>query len=190
MNTPVALRPDGIARRIFRVDDLYRMVEAGVIRPEERLELIEGEIVEMSPKGARHEWLKIGLTRYFGKACPDNVIFSQEPGWHIDAFTYLEPDFLFFPVGLRIEDVKPSDALLVIEIADTSYNFDLGAKAALYARLGVREYWVIDAAKRETHVHLMPKPDGYGAMRVYSEDLRLDPTLIRELSIIIADIPR
>jgi Uma2 family endonuclease len=144
----------------------------------------------MSPKGSRHEWLKIGLNRHFGKVCPDIANFAPEPGWHIDQFTYLEPDFLFFPADLRIEEVNPSDALLVIEVADSSYNFDLRIKAALYARLGVREYWVIDAAKRETHVHLMPKPDGYGAVRAYSEDIRLEPTLIRELAFAVADIPR
>jgi len=190
MNTLVSHRPDSFARRIFRVDDLYRMLEAGVIRPDEHLELLEGELIEMSPKGARHEWLKTGLNLYFGKRCPEGIIFTQEAGWHIDEFTYLEPDFLFYPSSLRIEEVKPADALLVIEIADSSYNFDLGIKAALYARLGVREYWVIDAAKRETHVHLMPKPDGYGAVRAYSDDIRLDPSFLRELPVVIADIPR
>jgi len=190
MNTPLAPRSQGFAHRLFRVSDLYRMAEAGVIRPDERLELIQGELLEMSPKGARHEWLKIGLTRYFGRQCPDSVIFAQEPGWHIDEFTYLEPDFLFFPATLRIEAVKPDDALLVIEIADSSYNFDLCAKAMLYAGLGVREYWVIDAAKRETHVHLMPKPDGYGAVRAYGEAIRLDPSLIRDLPVLLVDTPR
>jgi Uma2 family endonuclease len=190
MNTHLSPRHDGFAHRLFRVSDLNRMVEAGVIRPDERLELIGGEIREMSAKGARHEWLKIGLNRHFGKDCPEHVNYAQEVGWHIDEFTYLEPDFLFFPASLRIENVKPSDALLVIEVADSSYNFDLGGKALLYAGLGVREYWVIDVVKRETHVHQMPKPDGYGAVRAYGEDIRLDPWLIRDLPVLLADFPR
>ncbi len=190
MNTHHSSRTDGFAHRLFRVSDLDRMVEAGVIRPDERLELIGGELHEMSPKGARHEWLKTGLNRYFGKLCPEHVNFTQEAGWHIDEFTYLEPDFLFYPASLRIEEVKPSDALLVIEIADSSYNFDLGGKALLYASLGVREYWVIDAVKRETHVHLMPKPEGYAAVRAYGDDIRLDPTVMRHLPVLLADIPR
>jgi Uma2 family endonuclease len=190
MNTSFIHRSDGFAHRLFRVSDLYRMVEAGVIGPDERLELIRGELREMSAKGARHEWLKIGLNSYFGKQCPAGVIFAPETGWHIDEFTYLEPDFLFFPASLRIEAVKPADALLVIEVADSSYNFDLGGKALVYASLGVREYWVIDAVKRETHVHLMPKPDGYAAVRAYGEDMKLDPGLIRDLPVLLADIPR
>ncbi len=190
MNTPLTSRPHGFAHRLFRVSDLYRMAETGVIGQDERLELIDGEVIEMAPKGVRHEWLKIGLNSYFGKQCQDGVIFAPEPGWHIDEFTYIEPDFLFFSACLRIEDVKPSDALLVIEVADSSYNFDLGAKAMVYARLGVREYWVIDAVKRDTHVHLMPKPGGYGAVRAYGEDIRLEPTLIRDLPLLLADIPR
>jgi len=190
MNTPFAHRPDGLAHRLFRVSDVDRMVEAGVIRPDERLELIGGELHEMSPKGARHEWLKTGLNLFFSKHRPEGVIFTQEAGWHIDEFTYLEPDFLFYPASLRIEEVKPSDALLVIELADSSYNFDLGAKALLYAGLGVREYWVIDAVKRETHVHLMPRPEGYAAVRTYGDDIRLDPTLIHHLPVLLADIPR
>ncbi|MDR3373930.1 MAG: Uma2 family endonuclease [Ancalomicrobiaceae bacterium] len=190
MNTPRFQRPDGFAVRLFRVSDLERMVEAGVIGADERLELIGGEVRQMSPKGARHEWLKIGLNQYFGKKCPENAVFATEPGWHVDEFTYLEPDFLFFSASLRIEEVKPADALLVIEIADTSLSFDLGLKAALYARLGVREYWVIDAAKRETHVHLMPKPDGYGELRAYDEAIRLEPSLMQRLPVLLADIPR
>ncbi|MDR3493422.1 MAG: Uma2 family endonuclease [Ancalomicrobiaceae bacterium] len=190
MNTPRFQRPDGFAVRLFTVSDLDRMVEAGVIGYDERLELIGGEVRQMSPKGARHEWLKTGLTRYFGKHCPDSVIFTTEAGWHIDKFTYLEPDFLLYSASLRIEEVKSDDALLVIELADTSLSFDLGLKAALYARLGVREYWVIDAVKRETHVHLMPRPDGYAAVRAYDETIRLVPELMRQVPVLLADIPR
>lgn len=189
VNSPIALRSDGIAHKIFRVEDLFRMADIGVIGPNERLELIEGELLEMSPKGARHEWLKTCLNRYFGKSCPDGVIFSQEPGWKLDEFTYLEPDFLFFRDTLRIDTVKASDALLVIEVSDSSLTFDLRTKAALYGRLGVREYWVIDAAKRETHVHLNPKPDGYGAIRTYGEEIRLEPMFVSRMPVVVADMP-
>jgi Uma2 family endonuclease len=190
MNSSVALRPDGIAHKIFRVEDIFRMAEIGVIGPNERLELVEGDLMEMSPKGARHEWLKTCLNRYFGKNCPDGIMFAPAPGWKIDEFTYLEPDFLFFGDALRIDEVKPQDALLVIEVSDSSLTFDLRTKAALYGRSGVRDYWVIDAAKRETHVHLNPKLDGYGALRTYGEDIPLEPTFISKMPVMVANMPR
>lgn len=189
MNSPFAHRHEGPARRLFRVDDLFRMAEAGVIRPDERLEVIDGDVLETSPKGLRHEWLKTGLNRYFGQSAPESVQYTQEAGWQIDAFTYLEPDFLFYPAGLRLDAVKPTDALLIVEVADSSFNFDLGPKAALYSRLGVREYWVIDAAERVTHVHLMPKPDGYGAVRPYGADILVQPSLIAGMPLRLADMP-
>lgn len=189
MNSPVALRPDGVARKIFHVEDLFRMAEVGLIKPDERLELIEGEILEMSPKGARHEWLKTQLNFFFGRNCPEGVMFAQELGWTVDEFTYLEPDFIFFREGLRIDAVPAEDALLVIEVADSSLTFDMHTKAALYARKGVREYWVINAAARETHVHLKPKHDGYAIVRTYAEGIRLEPSFLSGLKVTLSDMP-
>ncbi len=173
MNQPAVRHLEGAAHKTFSVRDLFRMAEVGLIKPDERLELMEGEILELSPRGPRHDWLKMHLNMYFGRTCPEKLVFVPSAGWTVDELTYLEPDFIFFRKGLRIDAVTAEDALLVIEVADSSLTFDMGTKAALYARKGVREYWVIDAAARETHVHLRPKHDGYAIVRTYAEGIRL-----------------
>lgn len=189
MNSFAVRRPDGVVHKVFSVEDLFRMAEVGLIQPDERLELIDGEIFELPPRGTRHDWLKTQLNVYFGRNCPENLIFVPSTGWKVDAITYLEPDFLFFRKGLRIDAVTAEDALLVIEVADSSLNFDMRTKAALYARKGVREYWVIDAAARETHVHLKPKHDGYAVVRTYAEGIRLEPSFLSGLKVTLSDMP-
>ena len=174
MNAPAVIASDGLARRAFTVKDVERMVEIGVIGQDERLEIVEGEILVMAAKGNRHEVLKMHLTLHFAKARPADVLLIQEPGWKLDDLTYLEPDYLFFPARIPFEAAKGGEALLIVEIADTSLGYDLGIKAALYAGRGVREYWGIDAAKRETHVHRGPGHGGYGSMRVYDRDTAVE----------------
>lgn len=189
MNQPIALKSDGLARRLFRVADLDRMVEVGVLEPDERIELVRGELIPMAAKGARHEDLKVGLTLYFGDNRPREIAFAQELGWALADLVYLEPDFVFFAAGRLASTVSARDALLVIEVSDTSLGYDLGIKASIYAELGVTEYWVIDAAERVTHVHKTPTPTGYAERRAYPAETTLTPDRIRGLTLRLADIP-
>ena len=75
--------------------------------------------------------------------------------------TFVEPDLVVYPKGLKLEDVKGADILLAIEVAATSLAYDRGLKAQLYARHGVRELWVVDAARRATFVHQGPEGGGW-----------------------------
>lgn len=189
MNQPIALKPDGLARRLFRVADLDRMVEVGVLEPDERIELVRGELIPMAAKGARHEILRINLNLYLGDNRPKEISFAPEPGWRLAEFIYLEPDFIFYSAGTPYAELKAGDVSLVIEISDTSLGYDLGVKAGLYAELGVTEYWVIDAAERVTHVHKTPTPTGYAERRAYPAETALTPDRIRGLTLRLADIP-
>lgn len=174
MNAPKVLAPDGLPRRLFSVADVERMVAAGVIGADERLEILDGEIVPMSPKGNRHEVLKIHLTLHFAATRPAGVIFAQEPGWQIGEMLYLEPDYLFYPDRLGFDEVDGATALLVVEIADSTLGYDLGRKVRIYADHGLREYWVVDAARRETHVHRSPARGGYASVRLFGADERVE----------------
>ncbi len=188
MNSVILSSATGFARRVFRVADVDRMVEAGVIGHDERLELIDGEIIEIAPKGIQHEWLKTDLNRHFGRTCPDGVNYTPEAGWRIDEFNYLEPDFLFYPISLRLDAVAPPKALLVIEIAASSLAYDRGVKAALYAHMGVQEYWVVNALNRETLVHRLPSPGGYGSVEAHLAEAMLQPEFIPEIAVRLGDL--
>ncbi len=161
MNIPVTRAAEGFGRRAFTIADMERMVTAGVIAPDERLELLGGEIVPMSPKGLRHEAIKAALTLYWGRICPEGFAFVQETGLRLDPQNYLEPDFIVFARTQRLADIKGPDVLLAVEVADSSLDYDLRRKPLLYADFGVRELWVIDAARRVVHRHDGAMPEGY-----------------------------
>jgi hypothetical protein len=90
MNVPVTRAAEGLPRRAFTIADVERMVEVGLISRDERLEIIGGEIVPMSPKGNRHEAIKSGLNLLWGRSCPEGYAFAPETGLRLDESTYLE----------------------------------------------------------------------------------------------------
>ena len=150
---------EGLPRRRFTVADIEAMAAAGLMDEDERVELIGGELVPMSPKGNRHELLKIALLRRWYRAAPDDVEIAPATTFRLTEDTYLEPDVVLF-------DRKAGDTVfLVVEIAHSSLRYDTGRKAALYASFGVRELWVMDAVRLETRVFRQPAPNGYGDVR-------------------------
>ncbi len=161
--------------RRFTIDDLDRMVEAGILGHDERVELIDGEIVAMSAKGNRHEGIKVALAYRWGQSCPRGFMYAPETALRLDRLNYLEPDFIVFARTTRLADVEGPDVLLAVEVADSSLDYDLKRKPLVYAAFGVRELWVIDAARRFVHVHRSAGPDGYADVREYGPDARLVP---------------
>ncbi len=190
MNVVVTNAAEGLPRRAFTVADVERMVEVGLISPDERLEILGGEIVPMSPKGARHEALKVALNLHWGRVCPDGYSFAPETGLRLSVDTYLEPDFIVFRKGVGLAKVKGPDVLLAVEVADSSLDYDLRRKPLIYAEYGVRELWVIDAARRVIHVHLGPGAGGYATIAVQHATERLEPTAAPgEFALALDDLP-
>jgi Uma2 family endonuclease len=162
MNVRVTKGAEGLERRAFTVEEIWRMVETGIIAPEERFELIEGELVPMSPKGPVHETVKSALAIAVAKALPESLWMGFETTIELSDMTFVEPDLVVYRKGLGLRDVRGPDILLAVEIADTSLDYDLGPKARLYAIHGVAELWVVDARERTTAVHTRPGPEGWG----------------------------
>jgi Uma2 family endonuclease len=155
---------EGLSRRAFTIADVERMVKARVISPDERLELIGGEIVPMSAKGSRHESLKVAIAIRWGDNRPPGFAFAPETGLRLDDYNYLEPDFIVFSRSGRLANVKGADVLLAVEVADSSLVYDLRRKPLVYASFGVRELWVVDAVRRQIHVHRDVTPERYAAV--------------------------
>jgi Uma2 family endonuclease len=196
MNTP--LRPaslsistraaEGLDRRRWSVAEIEAMVEAGILLEDERFELIGGEIVPMSPKGIHHEVLKAHLTRYWSKRAPDHIMIIQETTFRISLDTFVEPDFVFYPMSVGVRGLSPKTALLAVEVADSSLSYDRGRKAKLYASFGVVELWVIDAVKLKTRIFTEPAPEGYGKSRDLGPADPLTPSFAPELSVTLAEL--
>jgi Uma2 family endonuclease len=177
---------EGMERRRFSVAEIEAMVEAGIILEDERFELIGGEVVPMSPKGNRHELLKVALNEYWVSRKQPSLRLAPETTFRLNEDTFLEPDFVFYRVADGLVTLRPETCLLAVEIADTSLGYDLGRKARLYAAFGIAELWVIDAVKLETHVHRRPGLEGYEEKRVVPSDDIVKPSFAAELAVTLS----
>ena len=166
---------EGLPRRRFTVAEVETMVEAGVLDEDERLELIGGELVPRSPKGSCHELIKSALAYHWGRACPETCRLIGETTFRLSDDTYLEPDYVIYPVEPGLLALSPDNVLLVVEIADTSRRYDMGRKAKIYASFGVRELWVVDAVKLTTRVFTVPRAAGYGQTQDFAPSKTLTP---------------
>jgi Uma2 family endonuclease len=188
LTSKTATGADGLPRRRWSVDDILKMQDAGIFDERERFELIDGEVVPMSPKGVWHENLKRKLTVHFAKALPDDYGMVTETTVYTTDHDFYEPDFIFWPEATPLKGLKPKDLSLLIEVSDTSLSYDSGKKKVLYAGFGLREYWVINARTFRTRVHLNPVNGVYQSIADFEQTHRLVPTLVPALAIRIADL--
>jgi Uma2 family endonuclease len=171
---------EGLPRRRFTVAEVEAMVAAGVMEENERVELIGGELVPMSPKGIRHEVVKSALVDFWIRSRPDDCRLTQETTFRLSEDTYLEPDVVIYPRATGIRGLSANNVLLVVEIADSSLRYDIGRKAALYAGFGIRELWVMDAVGLTTRVFREPAADGYRKAIDFRPTDRLTPMIAPE----------
>ena len=168
---------EGLPRRRFTVAEVEAMVAAGVMEEDERVELIGGELVPMSPKGIRHEVLKKALLRIWYRVASDDIDLVPETTFRLSEDTYLEPDVIIYPRTSGLRGLTGANVLLVVEIADSSLRYDVGRKAALYASFGIRELWVIDAVRLTTRIFREPAVDGYRDVSDFGSTDQLSPLI-------------
>ena len=140
------------------------MGEAGIFAAGDRVELIDGEVIDMSPIGALHAAIVARLTAFLCRSVGSGVIVWCQNPIRLDEASEPEPDIALLRPradGYMSAHPGPEDVLVVIEVADTSLAYDLGVKVPLYARHGIPEAWVIDAATRQTRVFREPSAEGY-----------------------------
>lgn len=156
-----------LARRRFTVDDYHRMAEAGILHEDDRVELIDGEIVEMTPIGGRHMAAVNALTRLLvlaaAEAHPEAEVSVQNPV-RLGARDEPEPDLAV--LGPRRGDharevPDASDVLFLVEVAETSLTYDRRTKLPLYARAGVAEVWIVDLPAQTIERHTRPEGGAY-----------------------------
>ena len=153
-----------ITRHRLDVDQYDRMAEAGIFEPDARIELIEGEVIDMATIGTRHYAAVSRLNRLIVQATGERAVVSIQQSLRLDRFSEPEPDVT---VAKPRDDFYASalptgaDTFLVIEVADSSLAFDLRTKARLYATHGVAVYWVVDLASDRLHIHSAPRDGAY-----------------------------
>jgi Uma2 family endonuclease len=183
---PTTRAADGLPRWSWTVAEIERMAAGGYFRDEDRFELVGGEIVPMSPKGRRHEIVREALAFRFSRAAPEGVFVVSEPQFNLAEDTYAVPDILVRPAAIKTPDLRGADALLVVEIADTSLAYDLQTKASLYASHGVLEYWVINAATLVTKLHTQPSGATYATITEIAPGALISLALVPALAVSLA----
>jgi Uma2 family endonuclease len=151
-----------LTRRRFTSADVQRMAEIGLIDPDERIELIHGEIIDMGKEGPPHWNARAELINWVLRRLPADTKLAPDGPLRLAADEEPEPDFYLFPAAMNVNDVRGPDVLLAVEIADSSLVKDRDIKAPLYAAHGVRAYWIVVLETRETLVHRLAG-QAYGA---------------------------
>jgi Uma2 family endonuclease len=180
---------EGLERRRWTVAEIEAMVQAGIIDEDERFELIDGEVVPMSPKGIRHEVIKGSLLIWWARRLPTRIQVMQETTFRLNESGFLEPDFVFFASTTKLANLKPTNALLAVEVADTSLRYDTTRKAELYAAHGLRELWTINAETLQTHIFTKPSTEGYLEQHIIEPTETLSPSFAPELAVKLAELP-
>jgi len=171
------------------VEEYYRMAEVGLLAPDARVELIEGEIIDMAPIGTDHGSIVDQLTRLFVRAVDERAIVRVQGAVRLSSFTEPQPDLALLrpsPDFYRKKQPTGADSLLVIEVSDTTLRYDLKTKAPLYARLGVPEVWIFDVNREQIHFFRSPSDGSYGEVSVVDDpgvvELRTLPGVSIDLS--------
>lgn len=153
-----------VRRYRFTVEDYHRMAEAGILSEDDRVELIEGEILQMAPIGGEHAACVNGSARLLIKRLDDRAVVSIQNPVRLSAGSEPEPDLMLlrpradqYWQGLP----EPEDVLLIIEVSDSTLHFDRGTKLPMYAAAGIPEVWIVDLERRRVLVHRGPDGDLY-----------------------------
>jgi Uma2 family endonuclease len=182
-----------VAKRRFTVEEYHRMAEAGVFPPQDRLELLGGEIIEMSPIGKAHAVCVDRLTRRFVEIAARRAIVRVQNPIQLGPRSEPQPDLAL--LRPREDDYAgshpgPTDILLVVEVADTSQDYDRGNKIPAYAEAGIPEAWLVDLRARAFEIYREPAPGGYHQLRRVSSSEFLAPSAFPDARIEAAEILR
>jgi Uma2 family endonuclease len=169
------------------------MAELGILGEDERLELVDGEIVKMSPKGARHQSAARRIARRLRRVFDENHwTVMENSALALDTFRERYPDVLVARGGEETYDDRvagPSDVVLVVEVSDTTLEKDVGVKGPEYAAAGIPQYWVANMAQRRLEVRDDPAPGGYQNVRIYTLAESAPVTaVVASLTIPVADL--
>jgi Uma2 family endonuclease len=173
-------------RHKLSVSDYYRMGDAGILHEDDRIELIEGDLIEMSPIGSYHAGIVGRLTKVLTIMAGDKaVVWPQNP---LRLGTYSEPQPDVMVLKPRPDDYidalpEPADVIVLIEVADSSIDYDRKTKLPMYARNGVKEVWIIDLNAMVLERYTLPTGDGYGHCETLDKQRTVSPIGLPELTL-------
>lgn len=180
-----------IQRHLLTVNDYHKMGEAGIFHEDDRLELIEGTLIDMAPIGSGHAGEVIRLNTVLNTAFSGRVLVSQQNPIRLGEHSEPQPDVAILRLRedfYRTSHPQPPDILLLIEVSDTTVRYDREIKIPLYARHGIPEVWLIDLQHEQVEIYRQPSVDGYRQILRPAKDERIAPALLPDTSLAISDL--
>ena len=178
-------------RHLLTIHDFHRMGEAGILGDDDRIELIEGELIDMAPIGSHHAGTVIRLTSLFNRALAGRAILSPQNPVMLADRSEPQPDIAILRNRADYyTDSHPAseDVLLIVEVADTTLSYDREIKIPLYARHGIPEAWLMDLSARSLEVHRRPTAQGFRELLRPEDSESVTLARLPDVSITVADL--
>lgn len=181
------------ARHHFSVEDYYRMAEAGILTPDARVELLDGQIFDMLPIGPFHASASRRLNNFFARLGEGRWLVDMQNPVRLNSRSEPQPDIaLLRPLDAEyaLRHPMPEDVFLLVEVAESSVRYDRGRKLAAYARAGIVEYWIVNLVEGVVEVYRQPLPTerAYQSITRVRGEARVAPTAFPDAEIAVADL--
>ncbi|MBC8001098.1 MAG: Uma2 family endonuclease [Opitutaceae bacterium] len=173
----------------FKVEDYHRMAETGVLREDARVELLDGQIIDMSPIGPFHGGVVNRLNRLFSRYSEERWIVSTQNPIRLNDFSEPEPDLMLLkpaPDDYTSRHPTAADVFLLIEVADTTLPLDRKEKLPAYGRAGVAEVWIVNLEEQKVEIYREPHFTGYGSKSVLSAGSTASPAKFADVTVDVA----
>jgi Uma2 family endonuclease len=180
-----------LKQRLFTVDEYHRMGEVGILDEDDRVELINGVIVEMSPLGGPHIRCVAHINRLLSDFTTPTTILSIQSSIRLDNASEPEPDVVLLRYDRQTfgNDVPPAeDVLLLIEVSDSTLSVDRKVKVPMYAQSGIPETWIVDVVHKRIEVYSQPNEGRYDNVRVYERGETIESPTVTGFSATVNEI--
>lgn len=177
--------------RYFTVDEYHRMSEAGILSGEERLELIEGQIILMAAKNPPHAATNLCAANFLSSLLQKKALVRIQDPISLNLYSEPEPDIAVVRFDSKFyldHHPTPEEIFLVIEVADTTQERDCGQKACLYASAGIVDYWVLDVNRRQVYVFRQPTQENYQQQIILQDSETVSPLAFPDVTIPIQEL--
>lgn len=174
----------------FTVEEYRKLGEVGLFDEDDRVELINGEIIVMSPIGYRHGQTVTNLNECLMEQARRRFMVSPQNPVELDRYSEPQPDIVLVPRTMRAakRHPLPGDVLLLIEVADSSLPYDRETKLAIYARTGIREFWIVNLRDNVLETFRAPQGEAYTQLRTFALGESAHPEAFEDVAVPVADI--
>lgn len=175
----------------FSVKDYYRMAETGVLRPDARVELLDGKIIDMSPIGSPHAGTVKRLIRIFSKVDNERWTISAQDPLHLDDHSEPEPDVMLLKPTADdyvSRHPEPDEVFLLIEVSDVSLDYDREEKLPIYGRAGIQEVWIVNLNEAVVEIYHEPNFTGYGNKTVLRPGQQAKPLAFPDVAVDVTEL--